>query len=186
MPVQPKNPKKTLAVELRKQGMTYSAIAKQLDVKEGSVAGWVGMAKRKELAKQAKQASLDHNSASLSPQPPQTLNIQTPILETGAVNKIPMSEQALREAAFKILADGLNGKHVPKTKREWADKIIKSTSKEKVSVSKGNGTNVKTVYATMQDKELAERLIASACALVGGPGADGIIMRLKDEGQWNL
>lgn len=204
MPRLPENPKKKECLALRAQGLTYSQIAHKLQVKNGTVAGWIGMAKRKREAKESRDLQAKHGNNAFIPQTPSNSsqsNEHQPIgNNTGAEFKNPRlsplennaesGEQALRAEAFQILADGLRGKHHAKSKREWADKIIKATSKEKVSVIGKRGStsqpDSKTTYSGMGDAELAERGIMGSVALVGGLAVEEIIKRLKDQGQFYI
>lgn len=204
MPLQPKNPKKQEAIQLRQQGLTYAQIGHKLEVNPKSVAGWVGMDKRKKARQEQKALEQILGNQSFIPTAPQS-NQKTPNLgqsqaNTGAEFKSfrltspqdaqETGEQALRAEAFQILADGLRGKHHAKSKREWADKIIKATSKEKVSVIGKRGStsqpDSKTTYSGMGDAELAERGIMGSVALVGGLAVEEIIKRLKDQGQFYI
>lgn len=194
MPRLPKNPKKQEAVALRQQGFTYGQIADKLQVKPGSVAGWVGMAKRKALALEARNALKNNGSSSLAPSIPQlsltSLDIQTitsAALEKSSAprpEKAEISESALRAKALSILARA-EKKRLTKQQADWVDTVLSRTSKTTGKGEKGS-TGKESAYTGMGDLELLERSIASACAMLGGHVVDGLISRLKDEGQFYI
>ncbi len=183
MPGSPRNPLKPEALRLRAEGKTYTEIGALLSVNPKSVAGWVGMAKRRVLAKEAREALQSGNSALLSPSPPKEPYQVSQSANISADTKFSTTETELRSKALAILAEA-ETKHISKRRREWADNVLKVTKAGKST--KDGDTQGNSAYSTMGNEELAERGIASLCAILGGPRVDAIIARLKAEGQFDL
>ncbi len=193
---QPKNPLKPQALALREQGLSYGEIGKRLGVNPKSVAGWKANADRKRRAKEAQLASKEQNTARLAPNPDKDPKLPTLSTDISADRKFSdspsqagnsgTSEQALRAKALAIYAEA-ETKHVSKRRREWADDVLRVTSKVGAGkTGKGVEAEAGSAYPGMGDEELMERGIASACAVLGGHRVDAIITRLKEQGQFYL
>ncbi len=194
MPRQPANPLKAQAILLRQQGLSYGQISKQLGVKEGSIPFWVASEKKKKLAAEAKASFKNSQSAELAPYTQNPIQSKPNLSDISAGFKSSptppqgspeLSEIALRAKALAIVAEGSDGRRIRKDRKEWAEWALSVTSKA-ATAKAGKESGKDSAYSGMGDAELAERAIAGACAMLGGPAVDAIIMRLKDQGQFNI
>lgn len=189
------NPKKQEAIQLRKQGLTYGQIAKQLGVNEKSVPGWCSQARDRELAKQAKEAQANGQSASLAPlqtvNPTGSHSTQNTNAESNSgqvqAEKRPLTEdERLYRQAKRALRDHMTGKKLLTTGQLNAAKgLLGSLKPGKGSKAGGQGeseADLKTVYHGMGDRELADRVIASACEIVGLATCKAILGELESGG----
>ena len=198
-----RHPLRDEAVKLKLTGLSYGQVAKQLGVNEKSIPGWLADYRAKQAKKglqdqsgQSQSAQIGQllgqsdNSSTLS-QPGDNLSAALTVGVEGVkrVRTVEEIQERMRRKALKALSDDQDGRKVlTLAQKQTARMILGATKAEKggkgkASETGGNGQDLQTVYAGMNDRELAERTLSSIADIVGLETLERILGELKARGQ---